>query len=259
MAVAGLAVLALVVVGIFLLKPSKVEPQGAGEESLKASETVTVPEKQIEESQLEAKKEARPAAQSQPQGQRSVPPAAKQVQPAASSTVPQATPAGEAPRTEPSTGFDTATDMAAVSLAQARTAGPKANAVKEGLGKTSLFFRLATARETEAETYLARKKTTDARCLFSVVERLYRLSLENNSDDEKLKTLKRYAADLKADASREVKEAELKALLDRGQEAVKLGETAEAAKDVEGAAKNYVQASFLFEKARWASGLAKKK
>ena len=156
-------------------------------------------------------------------------------------------------------GFDIPTTEAQVSLARMRLIDPKEKAVKKGIDPKSLFFAAAEAREKEAQRYADQKKNAEARCLFTITEKLYRLCLDESKDAGRLRALSKYAADLRDQAREAMSAAPREDLFGKAADLLTEGELARSNEASERAMRALTQAAFEFEKIRWAGQVAKKK
>lgn len=139
-------------------------------------------------------------------------------------------------------------DAQAVGLAMARLTAAKSQAQDGGFDEKALFFRMAKAKEQEAQKYLTQKNYSEARALFPVAERLYRINLERNEDGERLKILKRFVETLKDRVGKKPSTTQEAKLYAYAQEYEKQGSTFLANKDFANSAKTYTQAAVFYEK-----------
>jgi serine/threonine protein kinase len=145
-------------------------------------------------------------------------------------------------------------DTSSVSLAQARMNAARSLAQKQGQDMKSLFFRLAEDNNREAQKRVAQKNLIEARGLFVVSEKLFRACLDSSRDEDRLKSLKALAEDLRGDVE-DLKPSPAK---DQpflaARDAEKQAAACLAKKDLENSAKfliqaaNYYQAKLLISK-----------
>ena len=149
-------------------------------------------------------------------------------------------------------------DMNSASLALARVTAARAQAQKEGIDATSLFFGLAEARSKEGQKYLSQNNYIDARSVFIVSEKLYRTGMEKGGDEGHLKTFKKYVENLRDDIEDLGKELREDKTFKSAQETERQGAASLAKKDFENAAKSFVQASIVYQKILLSSKPVKK-
>ncbi len=170
----------------------------------------------------------------------------------------------EKPRTE-SRSTDTKVqasfpaDEAALQVAKARMVAAKSLAEKKESGAKSLLFLTAEARENEAQKLADQKQRTEGRCLFTVAEKLYRICLDENKDENRVQALVRYMNGLRDGARAVAQDAPDDPSWAKARELVANGEDAGAKKDFRNAFKFYALAAFHYEKIRWTVQSAKKK
>jgi serine/threonine protein kinase len=153
---------------------------------------------------------------------------------------------------------DTDEAMKSVELALTRMSAAKGRADGEGIDTKALFYRLAAAKDHEAQKLASQRKADEARCLYMIAERLYIISLERKTDEDNLKSLKRYMKGLRKDAE-DARDSQNEKLLKSAGDLEKQGEAFEATKDLENAAKAFSEAAFIYERIRWSLQSAKRK
>jgi serine/threonine protein kinase len=139
-------------------------------------------------------------------------------------------------------------DVRLLNLSMARMNAAKSQAQKQGLAEKALFFRLAEAKAQEAQKYLSQKNLTDARCLFTISEKLYRICLESNQDEDRLKALKKFVENLRGEIEETRAVSPGEKLYEYAKEYEKQGAAFQAKKDLENSARSYLQASIFYEK-----------
>jgi serine/threonine protein kinase len=150
-------------------------------------------------------------------------------------------------------------EMSSTHLAQARMTAARAQALKQaGVGQSSLF-KLAEANGQEGQKRLVQKNGIEARGLFMVAEKLFRICAESSKDEERVKNLKSFAEDLREDVlGLKPSPAGEKPFL-----AAKEAETQAAAclakKDLDGSAKWLIQAADYYQARLLAARAAKGK
>jgi serine/threonine protein kinase len=275
--IAGLAVIAVLAVVFFVIKPGAgpspttpaessflrifslpLFPGNAGTAPGDSSQAAAtdVPEGTTTEAPEKAKTEAATAKVSAPKPNKPAP-QTEIVQPA------EKTPPPAAEKGKPDTAASFFAGVPAtedqVTLAKRRLLGPKDKALKSGIDPKSPFYAAAEAREKEAQGYADRKRNAEARCLFSVSEKLYRLCLDESKDENRLRSLSRYVGDLKDQARRTTSGEPLETLFTQAAEILTEGEIARESGAAEHALKSLVEAAVQFEKIRWAGQQAKDK
>jgi serine/threonine protein kinase len=139
-------------------------------------------------------------------------------------------------------------DLNSANLSRVRMNSAKNIANKDGVDRNSLFYRLAEAKAQEAQKYLSRKSLTDAKCLFFVSEKLYRVCTERKKDEDRLNSLKKFVDGLKKEIEKNRPAAERDKLYGQALNHEKQAAAFRAKKDLENSAKSYVQASVCYEK-----------
>ena len=139
-------------------------------------------------------------------------------------------------------------DMNSASLALARVTAARAQAQKEGIDEKSLFFGLAEARSKEGQRYLSQNNYIDARSAFIISEKLYRIGMEKGGDEGHLKNFRKYVENLREDIEDLGKGLVEDKTFKSARESEKQGAASLAKKDIENAAKSYVQASVVYQK-----------
>ncbi len=139
-------------------------------------------------------------------------------------------------------------DASSASLAQARASAARVGTLKSGVPEKALFVRLADGLLADAQKAMGQKRYVDARSQGVVAERLYRTCLEKAKDDDRLKLFRKYIEGLGENV------ADLKPVpvgnkaLDAAKEAEKQGKALQSSKDIETAAKYFVQAAVGYQK-----------
>jgi serine/threonine protein kinase len=139
-------------------------------------------------------------------------------------------------------------DMNSATLAMARVTGARSQAQKGGLSVKDLFFRLAEAKAQEGQKFLTQKSPVEARSLLVVAERLFRISLDKNKDEDRLSVLKNFVENLREDIEDKKIVSPGNKLYDSAKESEKQAAAFLAKKDIENSAKAYIQASAIYEK-----------
>ena len=139
-------------------------------------------------------------------------------------------------------------DMNSASLAMARVTGARSQALKGGLSVKDLFFRLAEAKAQEGQKFLTQKSPVEARSLLVVAERLFRISLDKNKDEDRLNILKNFVENLREDVEDKKIVSPGNKLFESAKESEKQAAAFLAKKDIENSAKAYIQASAIYEK-----------
>ena len=148
-------------------------------------------------------------------------------------------------------------ELNSADLSRARMTAAKTLADKQGIDENSLFYRLAEARALEAQKYLSQKNLTDARCLFFVREKLYRVCMERKKDEDRLNSLKKFTESLRKEIEKTRLTAQGAKLYEYAQKYEKQAAEFQAKKDLENSAKYYIQASISYEKLLLTSVAAK--
>ena len=179
-----------------------------------------------------------------------VPPPAKPSEAKPSGT-PEAAPAKKEeakPPVEPAKPGSPNAEMSSASLASTRTAAARMLALKSGVSDKDLFFRIADAEAQEGQRQIGLRSYVDARSMLSVAEKAFRICQERSKDDDRLAALKKLVEGLRADIeSRKAFIAGDRAYL----AAVDVERTASAfhaGKEVEKAARTYLQAAAAYDK-----------
>ena len=139
-------------------------------------------------------------------------------------------------------------DMNLATLAMARVTGARAQALKEGGDAKTVFFRLAEASSKEGQRSLSQRSYIDARTSFMISEKLFRTDMERGGDEAHLKSFKKYVENLREDIEDARQGSERDKTFISALENEKKGATFLAKKDIESAAKSYVQASVVYQK-----------
>ncbi len=139
-------------------------------------------------------------------------------------------------------------EASSASLAQARASAARIGAVKAGVDEKSLFVRLADGILSDAHKASGQKRYADTRSQGVVAERLYRTCVEKPRDDDRLKLFRKYVEGLAEDAA-DLKPAPVgNKAFDAAKEAQKKAKALQSSKDIETAAKYYVQAAVGYQK-----------
>jgi len=148
-------------------------------------------------------------------------------------------------------------DIASASLAQARASAARSNALKAGIDEKTHFFQSADGMLSDAQKAVGQKRYVDARSLFTVSERLFRICQEKAKDEDRLKAFRKYVEGLRKDVDA-LKPAPVgDKALDAAKEAEKQGKTLQAGKDIETAAKYYIQAALEYQRILASAAAAK--
>jgi len=159
----------------------------------------------------------------------------------------------EAKKEEPKTVAEAKTgaleaDISSANLALARVTAAKSQAQKEGIDAKALFFGLAEARSKEGQRYLSQNSYIDARSAFVISEKLFRTGMEKGGDEGRLKAFRKYVENLREDIEDMQKGWGEDKTFKSARESEKQGAASLAKKDIENAAKSYVQASVVYQK-----------
>jgi hypothetical protein len=139
-------------------------------------------------------------------------------------------------------------DVSSASLARARAAAARSNALKAGIDEKSLFIRSADGMLSDAQKAVGQKRYVDARSMYMVSERLFRTCQEKAKDEDRLKVFRKYVEGLREDVD-DLKPAPVgNKALDAAKEAEKQGKALQSSKDIENAVKYLVQAAFGYQK-----------
>ncbi|MCX6566220.1 MAG: serine/threonine-protein kinase [Candidatus Aminicenantes bacterium] len=147
----------------------------------------------------------------------------------------------------------------AVDLAHARMIGARSIAVKEGHGQNSVFFVAAEMLQENGQGAMSNRKGADARCYFTIAEKLLRICVNESSDPARWKALLSLVDDLRESALEAWKGVPADSLFQDAQNRVTRGEAVRANNDLGNAVKEYAVAAFDYEKIRWAVKSALKK
>lgn len=162
---------------------------------------------------------------------------------------PQA-PAKVEPKTQgaPAAAVAQSPEASSASLAQARASAARVGAVKSGVDEKSLFVRLADGILSDAQKASGQKRYVDARSQGVVAERLFRACVEKPKDDDRLKLFRKYVEGL-AENVADLKPVPVgNKVLDAARDAEKQGRALQSTKDIETAAKYFVQAAVGYQK-----------
>jgi len=140
----------------------------------------------------------------------------------------------------------------AVDLAHARMIGARDLAVKKGHGQDSVFFLAAEMLKENGLGAVSNKKGAEARCYFTIAEKLLRFCASESSDSSRWKALANLVDDLRAGALKAWKGVPADPLFQDAQNRVTRGDVARAKNDLGNAVKEYAVAAFDYEKIRWA-------
>ncbi len=169
----------------------------------------------------------------------------------------------EAKKEEPKTVAEAKTgaleaDISSANLALARVTAARAQAQKEGIDAKALFFGLAEAKSKEGQRYLSQNSYIDARSAFVISEKLFRTGMEKGGDEGRLKAFRKYVENLREDIEDMQKGWGEDKTFNSARESEKQGAASLAKKDIENAAKSYVQASVVYQKILLSSKPVKK-
>lgn len=162
---------------------------------------------------------------------------------------PQA-PAKVEPKTQgaPAAAVAQSPEASSASLAQARASAARVGAVKSGVDEKSLFVRLADGILSDAQKASGQKRYVDARSQGVVAERVFRACVEKPKDDDRLKLFRKYVEGL-AENVADLKPVPVgNKVLDAARDAEKQGRALQSTKDIETAAKYFVQAAVGYQK-----------
>ena len=139
-------------------------------------------------------------------------------------------------------------DLSTANISMARARAARSQVLKEGILESDLFFQLAEEQEKQGQKYLSQKSPLEARCLFIVSEKLYRLCLEKRKDEDRLLILKKSVENLRSDLEGKRDFAKEDALYQAAKESEKQGVLSQAEKDVLNASRAYIKAFIIYEK-----------
>ncbi|MHB8055714.1 MAG: hypothetical protein ACYDH3_10760, partial [Candidatus Aminicenantales bacterium] len=250
---AGICVVAAVV-GYVLLSKSGSRSGTPADTGSPAGETAALPDAGLKPVSQDASKQAdakpKPAAAEAKAAETK--PAEKK--PAATAAESVNKPADNAP-----TPSGKPADRAAVDLPNARMIAARNFALQKRTDTASVFFVAAETLKRDGSTALAGNKFTDARCAFTVAEKIYRLYADDDDDADRMKALIKLVIKLREDATAAWNNIPADPLFREAQDRVNRGDAARAKNDFAVAAREYATAAFIYEKIRWAVGAALKK
>jgi hypothetical protein len=139
-------------------------------------------------------------------------------------------------------------ESASANLAQARASAARSVALKAGVDEKSLFIRLADGIMSDAQKGFKQKRYTDARSIYVVSERLFRTCQEKTKDEDRLKAFRKYVEGLRGDVDELKPKPVGNKVLDAARESEKQGKELQAGKDIEKAARSYIQAAVGYQR-----------
>lgn len=139
-------------------------------------------------------------------------------------------------------------EVASASLARARAAAARTVALKAGIDERSLLVRLSDGLLSDAQKAIGQKRYLDARSQCMISERLFRTCQERAKDDDRLKAFRKYVEDLREDVDDLKPKPVGNKTLDAAREAEKQGKGLQSSKDIENAARYYVQAAVGYQR-----------
>ena len=139
-------------------------------------------------------------------------------------------------------------EAASASLARARAAAARTVALKAGVEEKALFVRLADGLLADAQKAAGQKRYLDARSQCMVSERLFRTCQERAKDDDRFKAVRKFVEGLREEVDDLKPKPVGNKALDAAREAEKQGKGLQSSKDIENAAKYYVQAATGYQK-----------
>jgi serine/threonine protein kinase len=148
-------------------------------------------------------------------------------------------------------------EAAPAGLARARASAARVVALKTGVEERSLFVRLGDVAMADAQKAQGQKRYADARSLCVVSEKLYRTSQEKGKDEDRIKSLRRFVGDLREQVDDLKPKPIGNKVLDAARESEKQAKALQGSKDVENAAKYYVQAANGYQRTLFWAAAAK--
>jgi hypothetical protein len=139
-------------------------------------------------------------------------------------------------------------DLSSANIALARVTAARSMVVREGIQESELFRQLADEQTRQGQRFLAQKSPLEARSLFIVSERLYRLCLEKKSDEDRLLVLKKSVETLRSDLENKRAFADEDALYRAAKDNEKQGVRSLAEKDILNASQSYIKAFATYQK-----------
>jgi serine/threonine protein kinase len=139
-------------------------------------------------------------------------------------------------------------DSAAANIAMARATAARSQAQRERIPESDLFFQLAGQQQEQGQKFLSQKSILEARSLFVVSEKLYRLCLEKKKDEDRLLALKKSVEKLRSDLQDRRAFAQEDALFQAAKESEKQAVLSQAKNDILNASKAYIKAFVIYEK-----------
>ncbi|MEW5900499.1 MAG: serine/threonine-protein kinase [Acidobacteriota bacterium] len=154
--------------------------------------------------------------------------------------------AGEKEKKKASPKAPSQAELQSASLALARVRTYKSQAQKAGIDPQTVFYRRAESTELQAKDYLNKNSVVEARSMFSISERLFRLCMEKEKDADRLKVWKKFVENLRKDVEKRKASVGEKAMASAGEQE-KQAAAFEAKRDIENALNSYIQAAFGYE------------
>ena len=139
-------------------------------------------------------------------------------------------------------------DMSSANLAMARVTAAREQARKKGTAEKELFFQLAEAKAQDAQKYISQKSPLEARIQYVISEKLFRIYLEKDKDEDRLNSLKKFVENLAEDVEDARTFSPEDKLYKTAKENEKQGAAFQIKKDLENSAKSYIQAAVIYEK-----------
>ena len=137
--------------------------------------------------------------------------------------------------------------------------GARSLAVKQGHGSGSAFFEAAEMLREKGASAAGAGKGTDARCSFTISEKMFRLCVTEKRDPARWRELAKLVDRLRENALEAWKNVPADPLFQEAQSRSTRGDAARAKDDLAGAVKEYALAAFDYEKIRWTVEAALKK
>jgi len=134
-------------------------------------------------------------------------------------------------------------------LSRTRMNAAKLQAQNTGLDERNLLYKLANAGEQDAEKAYAKNDFSEAKPLYNILERVFRLSVQCNKDEDCVKILQELVAELKSKAAKSQTTRD-SGLFDAAQKDESQGRAFLTNKEFEDATKSFFQAAFEYEKIR---------
>jgi serine/threonine protein kinase len=139
-------------------------------------------------------------------------------------------------------------DMSSANVAMARVVAARSQVLKAGIRESDLFFQLADEQEKQGLKYVSQKSPVEARGQFVVSERLFRICLEKNKDEDRIQVLKKSVESLRSDLEARRAFTSEDVLYAGAKENEKQAVLSLAGRDILNAARSYIKAFVIYEK-----------